>query len=590
MQNDIELKKIKKLIEDEKEFSVKSYQRGYKWTSTEISELLSDINDFEISGNNFYCLQPVVIKRDDKNLWELIDGQQRITTIFIILSILNKPCYNINYETRPGSTTFLNDCVKTNSLKEYKSWNEFKKQNENFDNIDNYHFYQAYHIIFNWLNKLTDEEKNKFYEKIILKTEVIWYVVNNPKINAIDVFSRINSGKIPLTNAELIKALFLKKDSRIDNLRAFELKQNELAQEWDRIEYSFQEKSFWAFLNENPNKTIYYSRIDYLFRLIAEIDEINKPKIKEELDIYRYFAKRKESVEFQWNEVKKITETLKEWYAINETYHLIGYIISVKYSTVANLIKVYKTKSKIGFIDYLKELIKSKLDLTEDKLKNLDYKNSKKSKITQVLLLFNVVSILESNSNSRFPFDKYKEENEEKNKIWSIEHIHAQKSKKLTDKQDLDNWYLHYYHLLNQIIPNQKDADLDLYKKELSDWNNSNNKYTDEGKRIANELNKKLVNYLGDNIENEELNSIDNLALLDKNSNSSLGNKIFSEKRKLILEKDFKGEFIPMATKNVFLKSYSNELSQMNFWSKKDRSDYLGQIITSLKKHYLKLN
>jgi uncharacterized protein with ParB-like and HNH nuclease domain len=67
---------------------IDDYQRGYKWSTTEVTQLLNDIHEFE--GNGFYCLQPVVVKRKMDGKIELIDGQQRITTIYIILSCLNE--------------------------------------------------------------------------------------------------------------------------------------------------------------------------------------------------------------------------------------------------------------------------------------------------------------------------------------------------------------------------------------------------------------------------------------------------------------------------------------------------------------------
>ena len=86
----------------DKQFFIPHYQRGYRWTFNQVEQLLDDIDSFsprEIPGKHgektFYCLQPVVVKvlSDDLktkyNLegewYELIDGQQRITTIYLII-------------------------------------------------------------------------------------------------------------------------------------------------------------------------------------------------------------------------------------------------------------------------------------------------------------------------------------------------------------------------------------------------------------------------------------------------------------------------------------------------------------------------
>ena len=79
-----------------------------------------------------------------------------------------------------------------------------------------------------------------------------------------------------------------------------------------------------------------------------------------------------------------------------------------------------------------------------------------------------------------------------------------------------------------------------------------------------------------------DLHSIDNLALLDVNANSSIGNNFFDVKRTKIIEKDRNGEFIPVCTRNVFLKYYSTDPSQIRYWSETDRNDYLNAIKATL--------
>lgn len=61
-------------------FYLPDYQRGYRWTSEEIKLLLDDI--YESAGKP-YCLQPIVVKKSNER-FELIDGQQRLTTIYLI--------------------------------------------------------------------------------------------------------------------------------------------------------------------------------------------------------------------------------------------------------------------------------------------------------------------------------------------------------------------------------------------------------------------------------------------------------------------------------------------------------------------------
>ena len=91
-------------------FFIPGYQRGYRWAEQQVNDLLNDINEFEPENDSWYCLQPlVVMKKDGKDeKWEVIDGQQRLTTIYLILAYLGETYkYTIEYETRKGSKEFL---------------------------------------------------------------------------------------------------------------------------------------------------------------------------------------------------------------------------------------------------------------------------------------------------------------------------------------------------------------------------------------------------------------------------------------------------------------------------------------------------
>lgn len=79
-----------------------------------------------------------------------------------------------------------------------------------------------------------------------------------------------------------------------------------------------------------------------------------------------------------------------------------------------------------------------------------------------------------------------------------------------------------------------------------------------------------------------DLHNIDNLALLDNSTNSSISNNFFDVKRNMIIEKDRNGEFIPVCTRNVFLKYYSSDPSQIHYWSEADRVDYLSAIVNTI--------
>ena len=259
MDNRIELKSIKDLLG--MKFFIPSYQRGYRWTKQQVYDLLNDINEFipEKSNNSdestWYCLQPLVIKEikeGNGTHYNVIDGQQRLTTIFIILNCLDeKSQLSLEYQTRPGSSGFLKD---------------ISKDNNSDTNIDYHFMLEAKETVMSW-KKESDVEVSNFIVKLKENCKVIWYPIADSESDY-EVFKRLNSGKLPLSNAELIKALLLNKENFSGLEDSVYLKQLEMAGEWDRIEQTLHDDSFWYFINPKPNSSKYKStRIDFVFEM-----------------------------------------------------------------------------------------------------------------------------------------------------------------------------------------------------------------------------------------------------------------------------------------------------------------------------------
>lgn len=548
-----ELKSINELLNYE--FLIPSYQRGYRWTERQIKDLLNDIYEFIQQKENktenvgdFYCLQPIIVKKENEKNYKLIDGQQRLTTIYIILNYLQKKQFSIEFETREKSKDFLNNIS-----------NEI-----NNDNIDFHHISKAYTEIKKWFELLEETEatiKDEFYINLGKYTKVLWYEINENEDER-DVFTRMNSGKIPLTNAELIKALFL--NSKNFETEEKSLKQIEIAKEWDDMEFTLQNNEFWYFLTKNKD---YPTRIEMLFEIFS-----NK-QIQDEFSTYRFFSKQDDIVKI-WSEneenIKKVFLSLKFWFDNRKLYHLIGYLISTGNNKIEELYNNFKVKTKSDFTTELITLITESIDINN--IETLDY-NDDKEEVFNVLLLFNIATILNnSDSYIRFAFDKFN------NEKWSIEHIHAQQDKGLQSNEAIKQWLNDALKQLKLVKPTKKE------RKEIK---------TD----LINEINEllKLSQIKRDNPEffrlqnsifdffGETVHTLDNLALLSSSINSSLSNNIFPLKREILINKDKNGEFIPLCTKNVFLKYYSKNIQDLFFWSNNDRKDYLKEIKSTIK-------
>lgn len=76
--------------------------------------------------------------------------------------------------------------------------------------------------------------------------------------------------------------------------------------------------------------------------------------------------------------------------------------------------------------------------------------------------------------------------------------------------------------------------------------------------------------------------NIGNLTLLDAQTNRGYQDSPFEEKRKIIIERESKGLFVPLCTKNIFLKVYSKDVSDMTIWGNEDKSDYIAAMEKTL--------
>ena len=149
-------------------FTIEAYQRGYRWGKDEVEYLLEDIN--EIPDGQKYCLQPVVVKNVNGK-YELIDGQQRMTTLYLIMKYLNVYVdnllkYSIEYTTRKSE----NGHVGSKELLETIDTIDLSSPS---NNIDELFIKKSYSIIKTWFNG--DEEKMKRFAKKLQKYgTIIW--------------------------------------------------------------------------------------------------------------------------------------------------------------------------------------------------------------------------------------------------------------------------------------------------------------------------------------------------------------------------------------------------------------------------------
>ena len=617
-ENKIKLRSVNELLG--MKFYIPSYQRGYRWTEQQVKDLLNDINEFTPEKNKdtneetWYCLQPLVVRRMDENdsrlekendridWYEVIDGQQRLTTIFLTIHYFNEMWVGklktllptIKYATRNDGFEFLK-CLEINDDQNVHTQGKVFK-----DHID-YHFMkQAYKTIHDWAKEMgATFNNNDFQSKFIHRTKVIWY--ESVDEDPIKVFTRLNIGKISLTNAELIKALFLNRSNfHVSNDSHLKLRQQEIASEWDNIEYTLQNDEFWLFLHEDCYNRP--TRIDFIFDLICEqkvlgeFGNIGTDEYKTFRYFYEYFKSKSSNIENCWRIVKSYSQTFNEWFNDVELYHYIGYLIHQGEKMDELCKKWNEEKSKEDFIAKLKVLIIEKIRKCNDLNKQYEIDGGPaKTTCKPLLLLHNIQTVVNQNNQLKskeeyklpvfykFPFHLFKKEN------WDVEHIDSNTTNGFEKEKDQKEW-LKYSVLGTELS--------DGLKERIKAFINNDN-----GQESFDSICREIEQYnRSESWKNPEQdkNKVWNFVLLDAGTNRGYGNSIFPAKRRCIIGKDqgkkysidegsleIKVEygaiaFIPPVTKNVFLKYYNTSVDNLREWCESDAESYKLNIFETL--------
>lgn len=552
-------------------FVVGSYQRGYRWDE-QVGQLLDDLRQSVEAGTDYY-LQPIVLRRREDCTYSLIDGQQRLTTLYILLSFIKREYkgkimipFSIAYDTRELTSGFLQnpDKEKANS------------------DIDFFFISRANDRIEEWFKAYGDDEKNddslyadKLYTHLCERVKVIWFEDDSDD-DETALFTRLNKGRIPLTNAELIKALLLRRDDKWTDER----RQNEIAMLWDDIENQFGDKAFWYFLT-NDDQEKYPTKIDLLFKIVAKkLAPGFTDSSKDSFATFFHFNQKLEegmSKEELWDSILDTYLLLREWYDSPATYNKIGFLVACGMNVNAFVDLASKNETKGQFDQEVERLISQRVK-TDKPYEELQY-GQDSPLISHILLLFNIRSL--NKVGQRYDFAKHKAEK------WSLEHIHARNSGGLHTVKEWHEWLKYQTEAVSKIQA-EAQTHVDEDNERFGNWDfgltDKMQEALSKGDKLTREEFEPLYDEVAERLQafsgfGEDIDKLSNLALLPRWQNSVLNNSVFSVKRDKILEMDKAGAFIPLCTRKVFLKYYSaSQDTQLAFWSAADRESYLKEI------------
>lgn len=594
-------------------FFVPGYQRGYRWGRQEVEALLNDLWEFYLQTdgekNVFYCLQPIVLYKDEQARENLLDGQQRLTTIYLLLSYLDsrrreegydKPLFTLEYATREDSADFLAKKLFASEEAEVAS------------NVDYHYMRAAYGYIEDWFTQAPKHPGAAAKLIPLLLDEdgkgpnvrVIEYYIEDDS-DPIDVFLRLNQGKIPLTDAELTKALFLQSDKYDAQLLPYvSPKLDLIASEWYAYEQQLSVPKFWHFISPYDAQSTPPS-IRLLLELAAR-DFQSATSYKDTTALwdskkythpcYTIFSdylqgysgeERLKKIGEVWERIYTIFGLISEWYEDQELYHYVGYLMCTESSSskrltlLCELLEQAETCTAPEFKTSLRRAIGEKIETIC--LNELSYEE-RPADIHWVLLLHNIHQHIFTSEQIRFPFDLYTKEK------WSLEHIYAQQSEPLRKREEQIGFIEEHIATFRQdAFGDDKEtssliAELEGIRSKIQEPEKTESERVSLFENALELITAFEVKHMGDT---GSLHGLQNLCLLSRGVNSALSNRTFARKREVMREIVMTAtqEYIPMATRRVFLKYYSASPKDNAYWRREDAEAYM-EHIRSVCKHY----
>lgn len=393
-------------------FNIPEYQRGYKWTADNVMQLLDDLKNFgnKRNGDEFYCLQNITVAKEtlkDSTCMNVIDGQQRLTALYIIISFIQRnfdqkiiSCDTdiLKYSVRNSTDTFLKEKVQTGIL-----WDEDFNPNDAASK-DQYYIMVVARAVKDWY----DIHQEELSSNVIL--DQLKLIINEVGRGEEEtVFTSLNGGKVDLDGADLVRAIMITRAARqkypcvisekhfnqianddIDlNIHVSVSSQGKIHEyrvklgvEIDKMNFWWSDKDirdYFAQLLPNrisQNRSFKYSEypIDLLYYAFYEafksklfIDgkenrDLNLRHFENGIDINNQPGD--DHLEL-YNALKEFHFTLVDWYNDAETHNLIGYLMYNFKSDVITFELVYgiwiNAKGKKDFKDTIKRIIRHQL-------------------------------------------------------------------------------------------------------------------------------------------------------------------------------------------------------------------------------------
>ena len=588
-----------KYLPSGKHFVIPSYQRGYKWKTKDIEQLLNDIDSFQTHGNStvFYCLQNITLVKNGDGNYNVVDGQQRLTTLTLLLAHLNKSNLvegKLQYDIRKETMRFLTEYVLNRNLHGFRSnkehpnillleWNELGIADDDEYNFqDIFYMYNACKTIEEWFRDHPDKT-DVMREKILHNVKLI---VNLPQISTLqeyDLFDNLNGKRVTLDGADLIRAMIITRAARkevenIDDVTKHDVILNEnrvknglilddINAWWSNKKRQAYFRQFTKNINSRGENIQFEDSqypIDFLYKLIVQTEDGQKL-----LDIKdNNLTNGTGTIKLQFFEntrnlcdlflfIQDIHRLMQDWYEDPVLYHLIMFSAVHLGMSFNELTTLWFSQNRHSFVLELKkrirdaDFIKAVLRTQDENENNQDERSLNfnedwygTEEMIPVMVLLDIIRILKSKST--FP----------------IANLDAK----------LFNAYVEDKEHIFPQTPLSKDFGITSLKDYIKIAYRCGFKRRKERQNLDWAL--QLVDYYWNRISQNDLfrewfnnlmthtiiplNSLGNVCLLNGKVNKSYGNAPYPKKHFEIMKKSANGEYIRPHVLDAFSKVFAD--------------------------------
>jgi len=353
------MKKLEDLFANGKVLKVPSYQRAYSWGETQLEQFISDI--LEIKEKKYYYGHFILEEADDE--FEVIDGQQRLTTFVLFLIVCKLYCSekeNLSYKFIEQFETVNYDQNEFKAIQNYSI--EKINQKEDFQTLSEKRIFDALkYFVKQFDNKELDCEKINEYIETLTNAHISTHIAKDKSV-AVQIFELHNTRGIRLNliekvKAKLMKAVYLAETEKTDeNIKHIQGKFAEIYQ----LEEQVNSVSFRGNLSLDEVLLYHLRMVDDGGKLSPSDQKQNiflSPNIsgnreKEILDYLDKSLKEKETVNYITNLVDKFTLTVQfisnELLQFDNQNHLIGDTLIFEKAISTQLFILIRHK----FLDY----------------------------------------------------------------------------------------------------------------------------------------------------------------------------------------------------------------------------------------------